>query len=76
MPPPTQTRKIDPAPIPLRPPLTAKCAVRPQDDGTAIVEFRIDAQAFARLKRKMGPQDPAIWLWENLLHRTIEGAAF
>ncbi len=73
MPPPTQTApKSAPAPKPPPP----KCMVTLAPDGAASVQFYIDAVTFTRLQRKMGGQDPAMFLWENILHRAIEGAAY
>lgn len=54
---------------------TQNCAIEEREDG-AVVHFRIDPTRWARLKRKVGTQDPAMFLWENLLHRSIEGLVF
>jgi hypothetical protein len=45
-------------------------------DGAASVQFYIDAQRWTRLQRKMGSVDPAMFLWENLLNRMIDGATY
>ncbi len=55
--------------------ITPHCVVSVRD-GEATVIFKIDPQTWARLSRKMGPQDPATFLWDNILHRAIEGAAY
>lgn len=52
-----------------------KCAVEEREGG-AVVHFRIDPQDWARLKRRMGPQDPARYMWENHLYRMIMGAVY
>ncbi len=73
MPPPTQTApKSAPAPKPSPP----KCMVTLAPDGAASVQFYIDAQRWTRLQRKMGNVDPAMFLWENLLNRMIDGATY
>ncbi len=66
-----QRVKIANAPKP-----SPQCMVTNAPDGSASVTFRIDAQTWARLQRKMGGQDPAMWMWENILHRAVEGAAY
>lgn len=45
-------------------------------DGAASVQFYIDPQRWARLQRKMGSVDPAMFLWENLINRMIDGATY
>ncbi len=54
---------------------TQKCAVEEREDG-AVVHFRIDPTEWARLKRKMGTQDPALFLWDNMLYRNIIGMVY
>lgn len=54
---------------------TQKCAVEEREGG-AVVHFRIDPQEWSRLKRRMATQDPAMFMWENHIHRMIEGAIY
>jgi hypothetical protein len=62
---------------PAKPPLssTQKCAVEEREGG-AVVHFRVDPQTWARLSRRMNGQDPATYMWENILHRAVETAAY
>lgn len=53
-----------------------KCAVVEQRGEGAIVHFRIEPQEWTRLKRRMANQDPATFMWENHIHRMIDGAVY
>ncbi len=64
----TKAVAVDSAPAP-------KCTVTEFADG-AMVAFQIDPQDWARLKRRMGTQDPARFMWENHLYRMIMGAVY
>jgi hypothetical protein len=73
---PTSTQNKPKATVVEAPP-APKCSIMTDGiDGSVVVAFRIDPQTWARLSRKMGPQDPATFLWENILHRAVEGAAY
>lgn len=51
---------------------TPQCAVE-EKGGKMIVHFVIEEPAtIKRLKSRMGPQDPATYLWDNILKRAIE----
>jgi len=71
--PPTQTKEQAPPRASVPPP---KCMVTPSPDGAASVQFYIDPQRWSRLQRKMGSVDPAMFLWENLINRMIDGATY
>jgi len=72
MPAPTQTKQKITATESIP---TPKCVVTEGPDGT-LVTFKIDPQDWARLQRRMGPQDPATYMWENHLYRMIMGAVY
>lgn len=53
-----------------------KCSVD-EADGKAVVHFHIDdPMTLTRLKRRAGQQDLATFLWENIIRRGIETAAY
>ena len=54
-------------------PGTSKLAVERLKPGEgAIIHFRIDAQTLQRLDRKASVQDPALFLWENVVRSAVE----
>ncbi len=61
-------------------PVGSFCAYEDRET-QGIVHFRIDSVTLGRLKRKAGNQgdDPAkfaLWLWDNIIHPGIDGAAY
>jgi hypothetical protein len=49
---------------------TEKCAVV-ERDGSATVVFRIEPTEWKRYKTRIGTMDPADYLWDNVLKRSI-----
>jgi hypothetical protein len=56
--------------------LPGNCAVEKSPDGGMIVHFRVDVARAARLRTRMGPMDPARYLWENIINRALEAETF
>jgi len=69
--------KTAPAPKMTEEVLDKKCYITNSvEEGGVIVHFKIDPQDWTRLQRRMGPQDPATYMWENHLYRMIMGAVY
>lgn len=68
--PPQQAFPLTPVPV-----ATVRCQVTEKNEG-ALVTFSIDPQTWKRLKSRMGKMEPGKYLWEEILHRAIEGSVY
>lgn len=55
---------------------TSKCSVEKAPNGGLIVHFLIGPQEAKRILSRVGPGDPATWLWDNLLRRGIDSLIY
>jgi hypothetical protein len=46
-----------------------RCKVATEEDGTAVVTFRVDPFIMARVQRRAGNMDVATYMYENILYR-------
>ena len=55
---------------------TDPCHFTPNADGSGVVTIYLEPAIMKRLSTRIGPANPGIWLWENILKRTIHTSVF
>ena len=59
-------------PVVLQQTLPASCLAQDQPDGGIQVHFLIDSTVARKLRTRAGRMPMAKYLWENILHRSIQ----